>query len=181
MLILDAQPATYKCHFSIFSGVTCGNEPEDKRELETRLLKVCGQDSKGNRVCAEKREVELDARFLEVCGQDSKGNRVCAEKREELDARSITVSSPFVCLECIILTLSSAGYRLWCRQQGEQSLRQLSEARGIRCSCYQRMCFLCFCPFYPAERRHSRLLSAVRMLRATRSVLTPLPMAVLST
>jgi hypothetical protein len=123
------QPSKVKCSYGFFTGLDCGDEVQaDKREMETRLLKVCGQDSKGNKVCAEKREVELDARFLKVCGQDSKGNKVCAEKREELDARSITVSSPFTCLECIVLTLGSAGYRLWCRQQGEQGLRQLSEA-----------------------------------------------------
>jgi hypothetical protein len=76
--------------------VICKDDKNDnKREVdvEARLLKVCGQDSKGNKVCAEKREVELEARLLKVCGQDAHGNKVCAEKREELAARGITVSA----------------------------------------------------------------------------------------
>jgi hypothetical protein len=37
---------------------------------------VCGQDSKGNKVCADSKSVILPS---VVCGQDSKGNKVCAD------------------------------------------------------------------------------------------------------
>jgi hypothetical protein len=76
------------------------------------LAKVCGQDSKGNRVCADSKSVTIsssvrcsknspcienfernvEARLLKVCGQDSKGNKVCAEKREiEVEDRLLKV------------------------------------------------------------------------------------------
>jgi hypothetical protein len=80
------------------------------------LAKVCGQDSQGNKVCADSKSVTIfssgrcsknshveppciesykrnvDVRLLKVCGQDSKGNKVCAEKREvEIDARLLKV------------------------------------------------------------------------------------------
>jgi hypothetical protein len=39
---------------------------------------VCGQDSKGNKVCADSKSVILPS---VVCGQDSKGNKVCADSK----------------------------------------------------------------------------------------------------
>jgi hypothetical protein len=51
---------------------------------------VCGQDSKGNKVCADSKSVILPS---VVCGQDSKGNKVCANSKREVEARAIAVSA----------------------------------------------------------------------------------------
>jgi hypothetical protein len=64
------QPKAIKCKVSIYTGVICKDDKNDN-----------------------KREVDVEARLFKVCGQDSKGNKVCAEKREELAARGITVSA----------------------------------------------------------------------------------------
>jgi hypothetical protein len=72
---------------------------------------VCGQDSKGNKVCANsKREVEARAipsvhspilvpaynadihlQPSVVCGQDSKGNKVCANSKRDVETRLLKV------------------------------------------------------------------------------------------
>jgi hypothetical protein len=78
----------------ILPSVVCGQDSKGNKvcaDSKAIPAKVCGQDSKGNKVCADSKR-EIEARLLKVCGKDSKGNVVCAEKREELDARSITVS-----------------------------------------------------------------------------------------
>jgi hypothetical protein len=77
-------------------SVVCGQDSKGNKvcaDSKSVILPsvVCGQDSKGNKVCANsKRDVET--RLLKVCGQDSKGNKVCAEKREvEVEARLLKV------------------------------------------------------------------------------------------
>jgi hypothetical protein len=45
---------------------------------------VCGQDSKGNKVCADSKSVILPS---VVCGQGSKGNKVCANSKRDVETR----------------------------------------------------------------------------------------------
>jgi hypothetical protein len=69
----------YDADFQLQPSVVCGQDSKGNKvcaDSKSVILPsvVCGQDSKGNKVCADSKAIPA-----KVCGQDSKGNKVCAD------------------------------------------------------------------------------------------------------
>jgi hypothetical protein len=84
----------YNADVYLQPSVVCGQDSKGNKvcaDSKSVILPsvVCGQDSKGNKVCADSKSVILPS---VVCGQDSKGNRVCANsQKRDVEARLLKV------------------------------------------------------------------------------------------